>query len=91
MNDHPMRGKMIWFNSEKGYGFIRTEDEERLYVARSGFLAEQEPTSRCAGREVTFERIVVDGETRAVGVSFVTVDEAAGRARRRSPRSGSKL
>ena len=92
MNDTElMRGKMIWFNNEKGYGFIRTEAEERLYVARSGFLPEHVPASRCAGREVTFERLGAEGDTRAVKVSFIPVGDPARRARLRSPRTGSKL
>jgi cold shock CspA family protein len=91
MDTRLMRGKMIWFNNEKGYGFIRTDDEERLYVARSGFMPDHVPESRCAGREVTFERLSVEGDSRAVNVSF-TPDGAPGRrARLRSPRTGSKL
>ncbi len=85
------RGKMIWFNNEKGYGFIRTEDDERLYVAQSGFLPEHVPASRCAGHEVTFERLGVEGDTRAVNVSFPPTADPARRARLRSPRTGSKL
>src|SRR5947209_4276946 len=63
-----MQGKMLWFNLDKGYGFINTEDGERLYVARSSFLPHHEPESRCKGREVTFHRQVDEGETRAVEV-----------------------
>jgi cold shock CspA family protein len=44
-----MRGRMIWFNAEKGYGFIRTEDDERLYIHESGFADGHVPTGRCAG------------------------------------------
>ena len=28
---------MVWFNAVKGFGFIRTEDDERLYVHSSAF------------------------------------------------------
>ncbi|MDX6468471.1 MAG: hypothetical protein QOF75_274, partial [Gaiellaceae bacterium] len=31
-----MIGKMLWFNGEKGHGFIQTEDDERLFVSREG-------------------------------------------------------
>jgi cold shock CspA family protein len=88
-----MHGKMIWFNGEKGYGFIQTDDDERLHVASNGFLPNEEPKpeSRCAGRAVTFERIADDGTARAVNVAFVPVGELPNRARLRSPRSGSKL
>ena len=64
-----MNGKMLWFNSEKGYGYIQTENDERLYVASAGFLPKEEPTSRCAGRHVTFERTDEVGEPRAVDVA----------------------
>lgn len=51
-----MRGEMIWFNVEKGFGFVRTEEGERLYVDASGFAPGSEPAPRCAGRMVEFER-----------------------------------
>ena len=86
-----MRGKMLWFNGEKGYGFIQTEDGERLYVASSGFLPKEEPRSRCAGRHVTFERVAETGDPRAANVAFVPESELPNRARLRTPRSGSKL
>lgn len=86
-----MRGTMIWFNKEKGYGFIRTDDDERLYVARSGFEPQDVPESRCGGREVTFERLAVEGDSRAVNVSFVPDEGPGRRARLRSPRTGSRL
>jgi len=87
-----MLGKMIWFNGEKGYGFIQTEDDERLPVARSGFLPDEEPpaATRCGGRIVSFER-VDDREPYAVNVAFVPEGELPNRARLRSPRSGSKI
>jgi cold shock CspA family protein len=84
-----MQGKMLWFNAEKGFGFIETEHEERLYVASSGFVPDSLPNGRCAGRNVVFERQVREGDTRAVGVSF-TADDEPRRARARhshGPRS----
>jgi cold shock CspA family protein len=85
-----MQGTMLWFNLEKGYGFIHTEEGERLYVARSGFLPQHEPKPRCKGREVTFHRQAREGDTRAVEVSFVAREEPL-RARLRTPRSGRSL
>lgn len=61
---------MLWFNAEKGFGFIRTEDDERLYVELSGFAPAESPPGRCAGRTVTYERQVGDREPRAVNVAF---------------------
>ena len=33
-----MRGTMVWFNEEKGHGYISTETGERLYVSEQGFV-----------------------------------------------------
>ena len=78
---------MLWFNVDKGYGFIRTEAGERLYVAQSGFLPDHEPRPRCKGLEVSFQRQVREGDVRAAEVSFVRRDEPL-RARLRTPRRG---
>lgn len=81
---------MLWFNPDKGFGFIRTEQDERLYVATSGFLPDHSPPERCAGHPVTFERLVDNGDTRAVNVAFpVNVEQR--RARLRHSRGGSSL
>ena len=70
-----MNGKMLWFNAEKGFGFIQTEDDERLYVAESGFEPGHVPAGRCAGRDVVFER-VEDTSPRAINASFPPEAEA---------------
>jgi cold shock protein len=84
-----MRGKMLWFNAAKGFGFIRTEEDERLYVHRTGFEDGHLPVGRCAEKPVSFEREVADveGGYQAVGVSIL--DEfpvGGGRARLRRQR-----
>jgi cold shock CspA family protein len=85
-----MQGTMLWFNLDKGHGFIHTEDGERLYVDRSGFLRDHEPRPRCKGSVVSFHRQEREGELRAVEVSFVVNDQPQ-RARLRTPRSGRSL
>lgn len=65
-----MKGTMLWFNIEKAYGFIRTEDDERLYVEQSGFVPPVSSPGRRAGRSVTFERQAGEGEPRAINVRF---------------------
>jgi len=86
-----MRGKMIWFNGEKGFGFIQTEDDERLYVGEGGFTLDNVPVGRCGGREVTFERMWADGgPTRAVNVAFPGESESR-RARQRRYVTGRSL
>lgn len=86
-----MLGTIIWFNIDKGHGFIRTEDDERLYVAKDGFRPGEAPTERVADRAVKFEREDADGEPRAVEVSFLPDDGPPRRARLRSARSGVRV
>lgn len=80
-----MRGKMIWFNPAKGFGFIRTEEDERLYVAAGGFAEGNEPHGRCGGRDVVFERVTDAPDAPcAVGVRYVVVPEPQRARLRRS-------
>jgi cold shock protein len=79
-----VNGKMIWFNPEKGFGYIRTEDDERLYVAAGGFAEGSAPQPRCGGREVAFERIDGTLGPHAVGVRYVTQPEPRRARLRRS-------
>ncbi len=77
-----MQGAMLWFNEVKDFGFIRTEEGERLAVSGTGFAGGARPKGRCAGAEVSFEVTeLADGRT-AEGVVFVP-EVAARRARRR--------
>ena len=80
-----MRGELLWFNETKNFGFIRTEDDVRLYVHRSGFARGQSPVGRCAGVKVTFERIETGGPENGPQAPEVAVpdDVPARRARRR--------
>jgi cold shock CspA family protein len=73
---------MLWFHEVKGYGFIRTEDGERVYVDRAGFV-DGAPVGRCAGLQVDLRIEERDGERVALDVSMVQ-EPAGGRARRRS-------
>jgi cold shock CspA family protein len=85
-----MRGEMLWFNTIKQYGFIQTEDGERLYVHESGFSSGEIPEGRCAGKSVAFQRMVDGYGTRAVEVAFVEATVPR-RARLRHTRGGSSL
>jgi cold shock CspA family protein len=78
-----MNGTMLWFNEAKNHGFIRTEDGERVYVDRDGFVDRAAPVGRCAGLPVSLTVAERDGEPIAVDVSLV-VEDAPRRARRRS-------
>ncbi|MEO6349727.1 MAG: hypothetical protein ABIP53_03665 [Candidatus Limnocylindrales bacterium] len=80
-----MQGKMLFFNAEKDYGFIRTADDERIAVNRAGFAPGHAPEGRCAGLAV--ELTPVDtAEGRIATEVSVIVEKNVGRARRRSSR-----
>ena len=78
-----MRGQMLWFNEVKDYGFIMTEDGERLAVAGNGFANGEKPEGRCAHKVVSFEVDETTGERQAQNVVFEQ-EIAARRARMRS-------
>lgn len=61
-------GKVKWFNAEKGYGFIASEDGKDVFVHYSAIQSEGFKTLE-EGQEVTFE--VVEG-TRGPQASNVT-------------------
>ncbi len=53
-----MQGKVKWFNPEKGYGFIETEEGGDVFVHYSAIQTEGFKTLE-EGQEVTFD--VVEG------------------------------
>ena len=54
-----MQGKVKWFNAEKGYGFIETEDQGDVFVHFSAIQGDGFKTLE-EGQSVEFE--IVDGE-----------------------------
>jgi cold shock CspA family protein len=77
-----MRGTMVWFNEEKGHGYISTEAGERLYVSQNGFRDGNAPEGRCAGLPVEFEVATSVEGRHAVG-SVLVEEPMPPRARRR--------
>jgi cold shock CspA family protein len=65
-----MRGKMLWFNEVKDYGFIMTDEGERLSVLGPGFANGARPVGRCAEAVVTFEVDDTTGTRQAENVIF---------------------
>jgi len=65
-----MKGKVKWFDSAKGYGFIHTDDGNDVFVHYSGIEKEGFKALE-QGQEVEFE--ITDGKRgpQAVKVNFV--------------------
>ncbi|MDD2505188.1 MAG: cold shock domain-containing protein [Bacilli bacterium] len=65
-----MRGKVKWFNNEKGYGFIEYEDLEDIFVHYSAIVKEGYKTLK-EGELVDFNLIETVKGLQAVDVSAV--------------------
>jgi hypothetical protein len=78
-----VNGTMLWFDEAKDYGFIRTDEGERVYVDRDGFVERAAPVGRCARKAVRLTVSEHDGKRIAIDVSLLA-DEPQRRARRRA-------
>jgi CspA family cold shock protein len=47
------KGKVKWYNDAKGYGFIETENNEDIFVHRTGLMDAWEDLKE--GQQVVFE------------------------------------
>ena len=54
-----MKGKVKWFNNEKGYGFIEYKDNEDIFVHYSSILSQGYKTL-VEGQYVEFELVQTD-------------------------------
>ncbi len=63
-----MQGKVKWFNPDKGYGFIETEEGTDVFVHFSAIQSDGFKTLE-EGQEVEFE--VVDGDRGAQAANVV--------------------
>lgn len=62
-----MRGKVKWFNNEKGYGFIEYNDHEDIFVHYSSILTEGYKTL-VESQYVDFELVKTDKGLQAKNV-----------------------
>ena len=71
---------MLWFNQDKDFGKILTEEGEQLAVHGSGFAEGERPEGRCAKAVVSYTVVQAEDGDRAGEVTFVP-DEPRRRAR----------
>lgn len=62
-------GTVKWFNSEKGYGFIKTDDDKEIFVHFSAIQSQGIKTLE-QGQKVTFETQEGNRGLQAVNVSL---------------------
>ena len=62
-----MRGKVKWFNNEKGYGFIEYKDDEDIFVHYSAILTPGYKTL-VEGQYVQFDLVRTDKGLQAKNV-----------------------
>ena len=62
-----LKGKVKWFNNDKGYGFIEYKDNEDIFVHYSSILSEGYRTL-VEGQYVEFELVQTDKGLQAKNV-----------------------
>lgn len=67
------QGKVKWFSSDKGYGFIEADDGEDIFVHFTGIATDGFKTLS-EGQAVSFE--VIEGNRGPQAANVSTVDEA---------------
>lgn len=69
-----MVGKVKWFNNEKGYGFIKTEEGKDVFVHYSNVIKEGFKTLE-ENENVEFDVQQVDKGLQAINVKSVKANE----------------
>ena len=65
-----MKGKVKWFNAEKGYGFITSDEGKDIFVHYSSIQADGFRTLE-EGQKVTYEVVESDRGQQASNVTVV--------------------
>ena len=65
-------GKVKWFNTQNGYGFIRDENEQDAFVHYSNIVSERIFKNLYEGQTVEFDVVETEKGIQAVNVKVVT-------------------
>ena len=71
-NMEKIKGTVKWFNSQKGYGFLTSEDGTDYFVHYSEIVTDKKFKNLVEGENVEFS--VIDGEKGKQAVDVVVVD-----------------
>ena len=64
------QGTVKWFNSEKGYGFITTDDGKDIFAHYSAINAEGYKSLE-QGQQVSFDIVEENTKTRASNITII--------------------
>lgn len=69
------KGTVKWFNSQKGYGFIKAEDDTDFFVHYSGINSMEKFKSLKESETVVFDVIDTEKGRQAINVTVIENEE----------------